>query len=116
MKLTLALSGIVSFAVCAACASPKPDADSTAALPAPDTIKAGPSSAQSSDSVARVDSTPGSTTATPTTKAAAKAPAPVTKSPPATTKTAPQDIPGVGRDSVITRRPRRLPPDTPSVP
>ena len=116
MKLTFALCGIVAFSVCAACASPKPDADSTASLPAPDTMKPGPGSAKESDSVAGVDSTPARGAAvTPATRTVTKSPAPVTKSP-ARIKPTPRDSTIMGRDSVIMRRPRRLPPDTPRSP
>ena len=107
---------VVLVAAVTACAAPKPDADSTATLAAPDTVKAAPVSNIAADSVRRADSVAAAAAAASATKtksASTKTGVP-TKS--TTTKTTASDTtkgnPNIGRDSVIRRPPRRLPADT----
>lgn len=106
---------ILLVAAVAACYSPKPDADSTAMLPPPDTVKASTMDSQLlADSVRRSDSLAAVAAATK-----AKSTSTATKTETTTSKRTPTDIskenPNIGRDSVI-RRPRRLPVDSPRSP
>src|SRR5688500_12237163 len=69
-----------------ACTPAKPASDSTATLPAPDTLKAGPASLSETDSTRRADSVAAARPAAPSPGTKAKAPStkaasPVTKAP-----------------------------------
>lgn len=116
-RVTLVLATVAA----AACASPRSDADTTAALPPVDTFRA----AMVNDSQRIADSISLDSAAIaigmkrpPAAGAGSKSAAPrrVTRSQPSATPTVQDSTqrpnPNIGRDSVIRRTPRRMPADT----